>query len=69
MSLVWITRKIGGKNVRPFGEDASFEKLGNCVRENETRVSFDLAVHKPKARSLLASKYKFDSVNSLHNSR
>ena len=24
--------------------DAGFEKLGHCVRENQTRVSFDLAV-------------------------
>ncbi|KAG8488563.1 hypothetical protein CXB51_016262 [Gossypium anomalum] len=49
--------------------DAGFEKLGHCVRENQTRVSFDLAVHKSKARSLLVSKHKFDSVNSLHSSR
>ena len=49
--------------------DAGFEKLGHCVRENQTRVSFDLAVYKSKARSLLVSKHKFDSVNSLHSSR
>ena len=49
--------------------DAGFEKLGHCIRENQTRVSFDLAVHKSKARSLLASKHRFDSVNSLHSSR
>ncbi|MBA0787172.1 hypothetical protein Gotri_024973 [Gossypium trilobum] len=49
--------------------DAGFEKLGHCVRENQTRVSFDLAVHKSKARSLLAFKHRFDSVNSLHSSR
>ncbi len=30
--------------------DAGFEKLGHCVRENQTRVIFDLAVHKSKAR-------------------
>ncbi|MFQ6644693.1 hypothetical protein Gotur_019158 [Gossypium turneri] len=35
--------------------DAGFEKLGHCVHENQTQVSFDLAVHKSKARSLLAS--------------
>ncbi|MFQ6639670.1 hypothetical protein Gotur_014767 [Gossypium turneri] len=49
--------------------DAGFEKLGHCVCENQTWVSFDLAMHKSKARSLLASKHKFDSVNSLHSSR
>ncbi|MFQ6660833.1 hypothetical protein Gotur_029207 [Gossypium turneri] len=49
--------------------NASFEKLGHCVRENQTRVSFDLAVYKSKARSLLASKHRFHSVNSLHSSR
>ncbi|KAG8499139.1 hypothetical protein CXB51_005544 [Gossypium anomalum] len=49
--------------------DAGFEKLGHCVRENQTRVSFDLAVYKLKARSLPVSKHKFDSVNSLHSSR
>ena len=49
--------------------DAGFEKLGHCIRENQTRVSFDLAVHKSKARSLPASKHRFDSVNSLHSSR
>ncbi|KAG8473853.1 hypothetical protein CXB51_035848 [Gossypium anomalum] len=49
--------------------DAGFEKLGHCVRENQTRVSFDLAVYKSKARSLPVSKHKFDSVNSLHSSR
>ena len=49
--------------------DAGFEKLGHCVRENQTRVSFDLAVYKSKARSLPASKHRFDSVNSLHSSR
>ncbi|MFQ6656299.1 hypothetical protein Gotur_026467 [Gossypium turneri] len=46
---------------------ASIEMLGHCVRENQTRVSFDLAVHKSKARSLPASKHRFDSVNSLHS--
>ncbi|MFQ6645676.1 hypothetical protein Gotur_020163, partial [Gossypium turneri] len=30
--------------------DVGFEKLGHCVRENQTQVSFDLAVHKSKAR-------------------
>ncbi|XP_052479284.1 uncharacterized protein LOC128034629 [Gossypium raimondii] len=49
--------------------DAGFEKLGHCVRENQTRVSFDLAVYKSKARSLPVSKHRFDSVNSLHSSR
>ncbi|KAK5812564.1 hypothetical protein PVK06_027999 [Gossypium arboreum] len=49
--------------------DAGFEKLGHCVRENQTGVSFDLAVYKSKARSLPVSKHKFDSVNSLHSSR
>ncbi|KAG8503097.1 hypothetical protein CXB51_000873 [Gossypium anomalum] len=49
--------------------DAGFEKLGYCVRENQTRVSFDLAVYKSKARSLPVSKHRFDSVNSLHSSR
>ncbi|KAG8493142.1 hypothetical protein CXB51_010505 [Gossypium anomalum] len=49
--------------------DAGFEKLGHCVRENQTRVSFDLTVYKLKARSLPVSKHKFDSVNSLHSSR
>ncbi|KAK5819523.1 hypothetical protein PVK06_024528 [Gossypium arboreum] len=47
----------------------SFKKLGHCVRENQTRVSFDLAVYKSKARSLPVSKHKFDSANSLHSSR
>ncbi|KAK5802831.1 hypothetical protein PVK06_030456 [Gossypium arboreum] len=49
--------------------DAGFEKLGHCVRENQTRVSFDLAVYKSKARSLPVSKHKFDLVNSFHSSR
>ncbi|MFQ6621803.1 hypothetical protein Gotur_002278 [Gossypium turneri] len=49
--------------------DAGFEKLEHYVRENQTRVSFDLAVYKSKARSLPASKHRFDSVNFLHNSR
>ncbi|MBA0783394.1 hypothetical protein Gotri_001115, partial [Gossypium trilobum] len=49
--------------------DAGFEKLRHCVHENQTWVSFDFAVHKSKARSLLASKHRFDSVNSLHSSR
>ena len=49
--------------------DAGFEKLGHCIRENQTRVSFDLAVHKSKARSLPTSKYRFGLVNSLHSSR
>ncbi|MBA0785838.1 hypothetical protein Gotri_027246 [Gossypium trilobum] len=49
--------------------DTGFEKLGHCVCENQTQVSFDLAVHKSKVRSLPASKHRFDSVNSLHNSR
>ncbi|MFQ6665044.1 hypothetical protein Gotur_031926 [Gossypium turneri] len=49
--------------------DVGFEKSGHCVRENQTRVSFDLAVYKSKARSLLVSKNRFDSVNSLHSSR
>ncbi|KAG8483965.1 hypothetical protein CXB51_023199 [Gossypium anomalum] len=49
--------------------DAGFEKLRHCVGENQTRVSFDLAVYKSKARSLPVSKHKFDSVNSLHSSR
>ncbi|KAG8486050.1 hypothetical protein CXB51_019370 [Gossypium anomalum] len=44
--------------------DTGFEKLRHCVRENQTRVSFDLAVYKSKARSLLVSKHRFDSVNS-----
>ncbi|KAK5832860.1 hypothetical protein PVK06_016665 [Gossypium arboreum] len=41
--------------------DAGFEKLRHCVHENQTRVSFDLAVYKSKARSLPVS------VNSLHS--
>ncbi|MFQ6632395.1 hypothetical protein Gotur_008829 [Gossypium turneri] len=49
--------------------DACFEKLGHCVRENQTRVSFNLAVYKSKARSFPVSKHKFDSINSLHSSR
>ncbi|MFQ6646076.1 hypothetical protein Gotur_018895 [Gossypium turneri] len=49
--------------------DEGFEKLGHYVHENPTRVSFGLAVHKSKARSLPASKHIFDSVNSLHSSR
>ncbi|KAG8479124.1 hypothetical protein CXB51_029837 [Gossypium anomalum] len=49
--------------------DVGFENLGHCVRENQTRVSFDLTVYKSKARSLPVSKHKFDSVNSLHSSR
>ncbi|MFQ6635015.1 hypothetical protein Gotur_010607 [Gossypium turneri] len=49
--------------------DVGFEKLGHCVYENQTRVSFNLAVYKSKARSLLVSKHKFDSINSLHSSR
>ncbi|MBA0769992.1 hypothetical protein Gotri_018677 [Gossypium trilobum] len=49
--------------------DANFEKLGHCIHENQTRVSFDLVVHKSKIRSLLASKHKFNSINSLHSSR
>ncbi|KAG8498873.1 hypothetical protein CXB51_005276 [Gossypium anomalum] len=49
--------------------DASFEKLEHYVRENQTRVSFDLTVYKSKARSLPVSKHKFDSINSLHSSR
>ncbi|MFQ6657882.1 hypothetical protein Gotur_027372 [Gossypium turneri] len=54
---------------RGFLLDEGFEKLGHCVRENQTQVSFDLAVHKLKARSLPASKHRFGSVNFLHNSR
>ncbi|MBA0761533.1 hypothetical protein Gotri_024162 [Gossypium trilobum] len=49
--------------------DTCFEKLGHCVRENQSRVSFDLAVYKSKAKSLPIFKHKFDSVNSLHSSR
>ncbi|MFQ6659178.1 hypothetical protein Gotur_028174 [Gossypium turneri] len=49
--------------------DAGFEKLGHCVRENQTWVSFDLAVYKSKARSFPVSKYRFDSINSLHSSK
>ncbi|KAG8478575.1 hypothetical protein CXB51_028347 [Gossypium anomalum] len=49
--------------------DAGFEKLGHCVCESQTRVRFDLAVYKSKARSLPISKHKFDSINSLHSSR
>ncbi|MFQ6668439.1 hypothetical protein Gotur_034093 [Gossypium turneri] len=49
--------------------DVGFEKFGHYVRENQTRVSFDLAVHKSKARSLPVFKHIFDSVNSLHSSR
>ncbi|MFQ6660964.1 hypothetical protein Gotur_029288 [Gossypium turneri] len=48
--------------------DAGFKNLGHCVLENQTRVSFDLAVHKSKARSLPAFKHRFDSINSLHSS-
>ncbi|KAH1082280.1 hypothetical protein J1N35_022041 [Gossypium stocksii] len=47
--------------------DAGFEKLGHCVRDNQTRVN--LAVYKSKARSLPVSKHRFDSVNSPHSSR
>ncbi|MFQ6647943.1 hypothetical protein Gotur_020977 [Gossypium turneri] len=49
--------------------DAGFEKLGHCVRENQTRVNFNSVVYKSKARSLSVSKYRFDSINSLHSSR
>ncbi|MFQ6661445.1 hypothetical protein Gotur_029609 [Gossypium turneri] len=49
--------------------DVGFEKLGHCVRGNQTRVNFNSAVYKLKARSLPVSKHKFDSINSLHNSR
>ncbi|MBA0779860.1 hypothetical protein Gotri_004050 [Gossypium trilobum] len=49
--------------------DIDFEKLGHCVHENQTRVSFDLAVHKSKARSLPASKHRFDLINYLYSSR
>ncbi|KAG8501094.1 hypothetical protein CXB51_003171 [Gossypium anomalum] len=49
--------------------DAGFEKLRHSVRENQTRVNFDLTVYKSKARSLSASKHKLDSINSLHSSR
>ncbi|MFQ6630486.1 hypothetical protein Gotur_008660 [Gossypium turneri] len=49
--------------------DVGFEKLGHYVCKNETRVSFDLAMHKSKARSLPTSKHGFNSVNSLHSSR
>ncbi|MFQ6634246.1 hypothetical protein Gotur_010520 [Gossypium turneri] len=49
--------------------DAGFEKLEHFIRENQIRVSFDLPVYKLKARSLLVSKHRFDSVNSLHSSR
>ncbi|MFQ6661009.1 hypothetical protein Gotur_029313 [Gossypium turneri] len=49
--------------------DEGFKMLGHCVRKNQTRVSFDLVVHKSKARSLPASKHRFDSGNSLHSSR
>ncbi|MFQ6667948.1 hypothetical protein Gotur_033797 [Gossypium turneri] len=45
--------------------DTGFEKLGHYVRENQTRVSFDLAVHKSKARSLPVSSLH----SSLHSSR
>ncbi|MBA0788029.1 hypothetical protein Gotri_025677 [Gossypium trilobum] len=48
---------------------AGFEKLGHRVCENQTQVSFDLVVHKSKARSLPTSKYRFDLDNSLHSSR
>ncbi|MFQ6640853.1 hypothetical protein Gotur_015562 [Gossypium turneri] len=37
--------------------DAGFKKLGHYARENQTRVSFDLAVYKSKARSLPVSKH------------
>ncbi|KAH1038492.1 hypothetical protein J1N35_040235 [Gossypium stocksii] len=47
--------------------DAGFEKLGHCIRDNQTRVN--LVVYKSNARSLPVSKHKFDSVNSLHSSR
>ncbi|MFQ6664109.1 hypothetical protein Gotur_031329 [Gossypium turneri] len=49
--------------------DAGFEKLGHYIHENQTRVSFDLAMYKSKARILPISKHRFDSVNSLHSSR
>ncbi|MFQ6662664.1 hypothetical protein Gotur_030446 [Gossypium turneri] len=49
--------------------DAGFEKLGHCICENQTRFSFDLAVHKSKGRSLPASMHRFNLVNSLHSSR
>lgn len=54
---------------RGFLLDASFEKVGHCIRGNHTRVSFDLTVHKSKTRSLPASKHNFESVNILHSSR
>ncbi|MFQ6631995.1 hypothetical protein Gotur_008976 [Gossypium turneri] len=54
---------------RGFLLDAGFEKLGHCVRENQTQVSFNSAVYKSKARSLPVFKHKFDSINSLHGSR
>ncbi|MFQ6649842.1 hypothetical protein Gotur_023373 [Gossypium turneri] len=49
--------------------DAGFEKLGHCVRENQTRVNFNSTVYKLKARSLPVSKHRVDSINSLHSSR
>ncbi|MFQ6631432.1 hypothetical protein Gotur_008647 [Gossypium turneri] len=49
--------------------DGGFEKLEHYVHENQTWVSFNLAVHKSKARSLPTSKNKFYSVNSLYSSR
>ncbi|KAH1114083.1 hypothetical protein J1N35_007461 [Gossypium stocksii] len=54
---------------RGFLLDAGFEKLGHYVRENQTQVSFDLAVYKSKARSLPVFKHRFDLVNSLHRLR
>ncbi|MFQ6627453.1 hypothetical protein Gotur_004840 [Gossypium turneri] len=49
--------------------DADFEKLRHYVHENQTRVSFDLAVYKSKVRSLLVLKHIFDLVNSQHSLR
>ncbi|MFQ6638021.1 hypothetical protein Gotur_014079 [Gossypium turneri] len=45
---------------RDYFLDAGFEKLGHCVRENQTRVNFNSAVYKSNARSLLVSKHRFD---------
>ncbi|KAH1072932.1 hypothetical protein J1N35_025260 [Gossypium stocksii] len=61
--------KLRNKRAAKSNEEyvAGFEKLGHCVRDNQTRVN--LAVYKSKARSLPVSKHSFDSINSLHSSR
>lgn len=54
---------------RVFFFNAGFEKLKFCVHENQTQINFDLIIHKSKAKNLSTSKYKFNAINFLHNSR